>query len=242
MVIDSFLFTNAGGRAYNEDSVGCLESDCSAVYVVADGLGGHQCGEVESRCVVDSFCALYDAQKEFYEDGADWLMRHVLQANHQILNLQEQKSVVMKSTVAALYIQGNQATWANTGDSRLYYIHNGSVYAVTEDHSVAYRKYRSGEITRSQIAFDEDQSSLLRVLGNKERFEPTIYPSVTIEPGDGFMLCSDGMWEYLLDGEIAIDMLKADSAKEWEHLLLLRAIERITPGNDNLSVITVMVH
>ena len=60
-------------------------------------------------------------------------------------------------------------------------------------------------------------------------------------PSESLILCSDGMWEYLRDEEILVDCLKAKNAKEWAELLLLRAVARIRPGNDNLSLITVML-
>ena len=149
---------------------------------------------------------------------------------------------MLKSTVVLLTIDGNQATWAHSGDSRLYYIHNGWIQKITEDHSVAYMKYKAGEINRDDLATDEDQSRLLRTLGGEDRFEPEIFVNdILLESGDGFLLCSDGAWEYLRDGEIPIDMLKANDAKEWAELLLLRMMDRIVMGNDNLTLLTLMV-
>lgn len=105
------------------------------------------------------------------------------------------------------------------------------------------KKYKSGEITRAQIGTDADQSCLLRALGNPERNQPDCGSAQhPIEPGDGFFLCSDGMWEYILDEEILVDFLKADTAQTWGELLQLRAMERVQSGNDNLSLIAVMVN
>ena len=148
----------------------------------------------------------------------------------------------MKTTVVALSLRGDRAAWAHVGDSRLYYLHDKVIAAYTEDHSVAYKKYLAGEITREQIGFDEDQSSLLRALGNPERNQPVGCTwTQPLTPWDGFLLCSDGFWEYVTDEEILVDYLKADCARAWAELLLIRAMERIGPDNDNLSVITVMV-
>ena len=103
-------------------------------------------------------------------------------------------------------------------------------------------KYKAGEISRDDLAIDEDQSRLLRTLGGEDRFEPEIFVNdISLEPGDGFLLCSDGAWEYLRDGEIPIDMLKSQNAKEWAELLLLRMMDRITSDNDNLTLLTLMV-
>lgn len=238
MTLDSYLFTCQGGRSYNQDSVGSGNLPDGAVYIVADGLGGHLHGEMASKCAVD---AILSRLPEPEEELTQWLTTQISNANSSILELQKQQRSNMKTTVAALVIQGANASWANVGDSRVYYLHNRALDRCTADHSVAYKKYISGEITRAQIATDEDQSSLLRTLGNPERNKPDC-DSATIQPGDGFLLCSDGMWEYILDEEILVDFLKADSAQTWGELLQLRAMERITEGNDNISIITVMIH
>ena len=238
MILDSYSYTSKGGRSYNQDAVGISETPESALYVVADGLGGHLHGEIASRSAVDMLLGA-EAPKNGMQK--DWLETQIKQANENTMVLQE-KHGNMKTTIVALSINGDQAAWAHVGDSRLYYLHDKTIEAYTDDHSVAYKKYLAGEITREQIGFDEDQSSLLRALGNPTRSQPVCcvleHPIV---PGDGFVLCSDGMWEYILDEEILVDFLKADCAQTWAELLLLRVMERIGTENDNLSIITVMV-
>ena len=148
----------------------------------------------------------------------------------------------MKSTAVALLIEDGTACWAHAGDSRLYYIHDREMKWITADHSVAYKKYKAGEITREQLRTDEDQSSLLRTLGGRERSDPELCEQpVKLENGDAFLLCSDGAWEYFSDGEVLIDYLKAETAKEWTELLLKRILSRIVyKKNDNLTILTVM--
>lgn len=238
MFLDSFSYTSCGGRAYNQDCVGSAEIPGGGVFVIADGLGGHLHGEVASKCAVDTILAAGDPGEQ---DRQLWLEDLISDANQAVLTRREERGN-MKTTVAALLIQGDRAAWANVGDTRVYYLHNSAIETYTTDHSVAYKKYLAGEITREQIATDEDQSSLLRALGNPERCHPDCAePEHPLEDGDGFLLCSDGAWEYFSDGEILIDFLKSDHAQEWAERLLLRAKERIFAGNDNLSVITVMV-
>ncbi len=238
MKIDSYSFTSQGGREYNEDSVGSKILPKGGLYVVADGLGGHLHGEMASSCAVASILGSFDPEKEPHEA----LRACLTQANQDILAKQQENRSNMKSTAVCLLIQDDQAFWSHVGDSRLYYFHKGMVCAFTADHSVAYKKYLAGEITRSQIPQDEDQSSLLRALGNPSRNQGD--SSCTREPlssGDGFLLCSDGLWEYLRDHEILVDMLKTKTAEQWAQQLLLRVMERVAPGNDNLSLITVRI-
>lgn len=239
MVIDEFEFTNQGGRSYNEDSVGSKWDGECGFFVVADGLGGHQFGEVASACVRD---VLLEGWHPEEADRPEWMKRQIAEANRQVLAIEKEKGSVLKSTAVLLAIDGDRAVWANVGDSRLYYLHNSEIKSITEDHSVAYKKYKAGEITREEIAQDEDQSCLLRSIGGGDRNEPDIHCSdVPLEAGDAFLLCSDGVWEYVKDEEILIDFLKAETAKDWAELLLLRLIDRIDGENDNLSLLTLML-
>lgn len=239
MIFDTYGYSSPGGRPYNEDAVGSLAEGDHGIFVVADGLGGHSCGEVASACVRDTLLDGFPCRDG---DPAGWLEAQIAEANQRVLALQRERNTVLKSTVAALYIMGSRAIWAHAGDSRLYYIHEGRLKAYTEDHSVAYKKYKAGEITRKEIAFDEDQSRLLRSIGGLDHNEPVIriYEEF-LSLGDAFLLCSDGAWEFLDDEEIAIDLLKSKCAKQWAEYLLLRMMERIQGGNDNMTLLTLML-
>lgn len=239
MVFDSFIYTSQGGRAYNEDSAGSRQEGPDGIFVVADGLGGHQFGEVASACVKD---ALLEGWHPGEADRPEWIRRQIEEANRKVLAIAQERKSVLKSTVVALAIEGERAVWANVGDSRLYYLHGGRIERITEDHSVAYKKYKAGEIRREQIGQDEDQSCLLRAVGSQDRYEPDVcICDAPLEAGDAFLLCTDGVWEYLKDEEILIDLLKAETAEEWAELLLLRVMGRIGEDNDNLTLLTLML-
>lgn len=239
MRLDVFEYTSKGGRSYNEDSLGSNFDENGGIFVVADGLGGHNRGEVASSAAVETIISGWNTKSENMEQQ---VAEKIEAANQRILAIQKETNTVMKTTVAVLALGGNKAVLANSGDSRVYFIHKNELYAVTSDHSVAFKKYKAGEITRDQIGSDEDQSCLLRCLGGVDRYQPDVCEfDVPVETGDAFLLCSDGAWEFLRDEEILIDYLKSDNACRWTELLLLRAMERINGGNDNLSVLTVMV-
>ena len=243
-MFDVFEYTNKGGRSYNEDSIGSSYDDTGGIFVVADGLGGHALGEKASAAAVETVVAGWNTSAEDIseEDTAEQLEEKIAEANQSILRIQKMENAVMKTTVAALAVNGDKAVWANVGDSRVYFLHRNSIHAYTNDHSVAYKKYKAGEITREQIGTDEDQSRLLRSLGSEDRNEPDIYVAdVPLEPGDAFFLCSDGAWEYLMDEEILIDFLKSETARQWAELMMLRIMERIDGENDNLSLLTVIL-
>lgn len=239
MDFDVYEYTSKGGRDYNEDCLGSCYNEDGGIFVVADGLGGHTLGDMASHKAVETIISGWDHTSENISEELD---RKIEEANIAILDLQSEMKAVMKTTAAALAVKGTKAVCANSGDSRVYVIHGNEFVYCTNDHSVAFKKYKAGEITREQIAADEDQSSLLRSLGSKDRYKPEIYsPNIEICRGDAFFLCSDGAWEYLRDEEILIDFLKSETARQWSELLMLRIMERVTVRNDNLSLLTVII-
>ncbi len=238
MTIDSYIYTNPGGREYNEDFVDKKDLSDGIVFILADGLGGHQRGELASKCVAFTFVKAKDPSPQ--ADMEKWIANGLKKTNDNLLFIQNREKCNMKTTAVILSVRATNACWAHVGDSRLYFFHNEHIESVTEDHSVAYKKYRAGEITREQIATDEDQSALLRTLGGKT-CPPVDTASSPVEKGDAFLLCSDGLWEYVRDEEMLIDLNKASNAQQWAHLLLNRAIDRVPENHDNLSLITVMI-
>ncbi len=245
MKLDAYLYTNPGGRSYNEDSADWRAEGGDGIFLLADGLGGHLGGEQASALVVRSMLASWkEEQGELSpEDCRQWLAENIRIANLDLLDAQEREKNSMKSTVVALVLKEGRAAWAHVGDSRLYYYNDGHIRQVTRDHSVTYKKYLAGEISRDQINFDEDRSSLLRVVGDEARCLPESGEPEggLVWPGDAFLLCSDGFWEYIFEEEILIDLLKSDTPETWAELMLVRALPRIRPGSDNLTLLTVFV-
>ena len=237
MKLSAFSYTNRGGRAHNEDSVRCRCGDRRGVFVVADGLGGHRCGEVASALAAD---LLFDGCFQAGRLDSETLTGLLRSANEEILARQAQPGQEdMRTTAALLALEGDRAVWAHIGDSRVYHFSGGALARVTRDHSVTYKKYLGGEISYMDVYHDDDRSSLLRMLG-----KPGCQPEAgeaAVRPGDAFLLCSDGFWEYVYNEEMLLDLVKADSPEAWAQLMLLRHIRRTPPGNDNYSLITVFV-
>lgn len=240
MAIEAYAFTDKGGRGLNEDHVSYRIEGDRAIFVVADGLGGHSAGEVASAMAVDDLLEAWGTSNAPVDGG--WLERQVLDLNDRMVARQRELGNHMRTTVVVLALEGGKACWAHVGDSRLYHLHGGALASVTRDHSVAYTKYRSGEIAREQIGMDPDQSRLLSTLGSSD------VPRVDCESWDGlagtqdsFLLCTDGVWEYLRDMEILVDRLKSKGPKEWAQHCLFRMLDRVTPDHDNLSLLTVTI-
>ena len=235
MRVSAYAYTNRGGRDHNEDSL--RASAEQGIFVLADGLGGHGHGEVASALAVDTLFTGMARTEDLDEDG---LLRLFQDANDAILRQQAQPGrEEMRTTAVALKLAEGQAVWGHIGDSRLYRFSGGELAGVTADHSVTYRKYLGGEISYMDVYHDDDRSRLLRVLG-KEPCRPEA-GQAAVSPGDAFLLCSDGFWEFVYNEEIQADLCRARTPEEWAEGMLLRHIRRTPPGSDNFSLITVFV-
>ena len=235
-----YQFTNKGGRERNEDCVSCFADakKNTGIFILADGLGGHGYGEVASHLVARSMADKLKAAPRIDAEIIHEIMR---ETNNLLLEAQERDSKYkrMKSTAVILCVKKNNIFCAHIGDSRLYHFGEGGVQFITADHSVSYTKYRQRQISYDDIGLDEDRSSLLRVMGNSEKFEPEI--TIMTGTGKAFLLCSDGFWEYVKKDEMLIDLLKSESPKEWTEYMLLRHIARAEAKNDNFSSVAVFL-
>ena len=237
MTITTYSYTNPGGRNYNEDTIRLEAGDTRHIFALADGLGGHGGGAAASALAADALCRSCLTCPQADEAA---LAAAVQAANEAVLEGQALPGQEeMRTTLVALCLDGSRAVWAHVGDSRLYRLSQGRIAQLTRDHSVTYRKYLGGEITRMDVHHDDDRSSLLRVLGR-----PACAPetgSDGLRSGDAFLLCSDGFWEYVYQEEILADFLKAETPEQWGQSMLLRHVRRTPPGNDNYSLIAVFV-
>ncbi len=241
MEFQTYAYTNRGARPQNEDFFGYQVSEKGGVWVVADGLGGHSYGEVASQLAVRSVIDSFNSEFIFSEDS---LRCSIEKANDSILKEQEvnKQHSGIRTTLAAAISDYKQITWANIGDSRLYYFSLSALREVTADHTVSYKAYLAGEIGYEDIRNHEDKSKLLRALGNDKTCKVDVLKKPrTLMSGDAFLICTDGFWEYVYETEMEIDLIKAASPRMWGELMLLRHIKRIKHNHDNFTVMTVFV-
>lgn len=242
MEITVYAYTDRGGRAVNEDALASWNEDGRGAFTLADGLGGHSHGEIASQTVATELTALL---KEWVEGGAPFdaagMEQAFARANGVLMERQQERGSML-TTAVALAVRDGLALWGHVGDSRLYRLSEGAIEAVTEDHSVTYKKFLAGEIAREDINTDEDRCALLQAMGTRERCSPGLLAAPQkVSPGDAFLLCSDGLWEYLTFEEIEKDWQEAESAEDWGQRLARRRGERAEPGSDNFSLLTVWV-
>lgn len=233
--------SEAGGRKVNEDYFSIFSQPPWDCFVVADGLGGHGSGDLASQTAIEAIGSSFMRHPGKDESS---LRSYVEKAQQEILRIQKSNSRHrnMRTTIVLLVSDGQEASWAHVGDSRLYMFRNHKILSHTWDQSVPQALVRIGEISFEQIRFHEDRNRLLQALGsnNPPKIELTAAP-IPLQPGDAFLLCSDGFWEWVIENEMEEDLRNADTCDHWLKLMEKRIILNATPDNDNYSAVGVFV-
>lgn len=241
MIVTYHLLSDKGTRDHNEDRIGSYERNGEYCFALADGLGGHEKGEVASRIAVDTCTEVFKA-----EGYSEFFMREAFEMSQENL-LNKQRELRMpddiKTTLVLLAISENKIEWGHVGDSRLFMFKNKKYIQHTLDHSVPQMLVRIGEIEDKDIRNHPDRSHLLRVMGIEwERPKYDISEAIEPESGQAFLLASDGFWELIDEDEMVRCFKKADNVHTW-----MNQMEKIVIQNgqgkdmDNYSAIGVWI-
>ncbi len=203
-------------RDHNEDSVLALTSTMSGstegipfgLYIVADGMGGHQFGEVASNAairimggnVTKKFHSyLYSLPTQTLQDSLQEVMEASILEAHQYVQREAPGS---GTTVTAALVLGQQVTIAHVGDSRAYAVHpDGRMEVITRDHSLVKRLEELGHLSKDEAENFPHRNVLIRALGQGESLEADIFTVPFPQPGY-LMICSDGLWGVLNEGDV----------------------------------------
>ncbi len=221
-------------RKGNEDAFLTVDG----LYAVADGMGGHQAGEVASHVALESLRA------SFRSAGTEVLVAAVEDANRQVVerSLVDPELAGMGTTLVAMALvdaQGRDAIGVvNVGDSRLYLLSDGSLTQITEDHSLVATMVRQGQITEAEAAVHPQRNILTRALGIDDA---VLVDSWEILPvvGDRYLVCSDGLFNEVDDNRIAATLRRLADPQEACRELVRLANE--AGGRDNITCVVVDV-
>ncbi len=237
MKADIFHYTNQGTRPINEDSFEITNKNGSYVVAVCDGLGGHECGEVASRSAARNIVSGVDFLENITVEGIQKVMVRI---NDFLMSKQNEKPEIkgMRTTAVACALRNNKIWYFNTGDSRIYIFRNGYLNSMSKDHSISQMTVDIGDMAFKEIRSDPDRNKLLKVLGQEISGDiSTVYTPIDVQPGDAFLLCTDGFWEYVFEEEMEIDLSKSASAQEWVNFMLVRLLNRVEGDYDNYTVV-----
>jgi len=238
-------------REENEDAFGSFVD--ARLFIVADGMGGHNAGEVASVMAVDALETFF---RSYHADprqpwphavdtelslGANLLRVGIKVANDKIRAAakQDRAKSRMGTTIVALAVGDAQLTIAHAGDSRAYQLRGGAMKRLTRDHSIVEEMIAARpEMTDEEIASFAHRNVVTRSLGSKEELEPTVLVE-PLEPGDLYLVCSDGLWGSVPDAKMT-EIIRSTTDIEAACQLLIDAANE-AGGPDNITAVIVRV-
>lgn len=236
-------------RDLNEDSVLALTTTMAGnsgnlpfgLYIVADGMGGHQFGEVASNAAIRSVAGfilkkfhpyLFQVKTDTMDESFQEIM---LEAVREAQRTIQREAPGSGTTLTAALVIGQQVTVAHVGDSRAYFVYPDSrIEPITRDHSLVKRLEELGHITPEEAVNYPHRNVLYRALGQGELLDPDIFTVAFPQPGF-LMICSDGLWGVVAEQDIVRSIIEAPNLQRACQNLVSAA--NTAGGPDNISVI-----
>lgn len=226
--------TNVGNkRTFNEDSVGYYEEEDFGIFVIADGMGGHNAGEVASKIAIDTIIEyVINHKKDRSEE--EILNEAILSANRKIYreSLLNESCNGMGTTLVGAFVRGNNLTMVNIGDSRGYILKDGQLVKVTKDHSLVQELLDNGTITNEEAKNHPNKNVITRALGTNPVVTADYY-SLDIRGVSKILLCSDGLTNEVSEEDI-FRVLQGYNGNQCMELINM---SKKNGGRDNISII-----
>lgn len=242
--IKAVVLSDLGNIRTNNEDVGMffriadeeITREKGYLLIVADGMGGHKAGEVASKMATEVI------SKEYFKQSGNTIIEKNLykaftSANKKIYELASAQKAFhgMGTTCTAFVITGDTVYYAHVGDSRGYFLKNNSITRITEDHTYVQELVNKGEITNKEADTHPKRNILTNAMGTKPDLRiDTGKCTAPFEINDRLMLCSDGLYDYLNENEIA-EILNSKPLQEAAEFMINEAKKR--GGHDNLTVV-----
>ena len=234
MKFSVFQLSRRGGREKNEDRMGYSYTRESALFVLADGMGGHPKGEVAAQIAIQAVSAMFQHQaRPALKNVPEFLSAALLAAHHQVLRYGNDKGMLdtPRTTLVMAVVQDGCAHWIHCGDSRLYLVRDGELLMRTRDHS--YQELRNAAIPGLERV---NRNVLFSCLGSPTKPLFDIAGPVLLEQGDRMLLCSDGLWGSLDDALIARQLAR-QAVSQAVPDLVEDALRKAGDASDNVTVV-----
>ena len=231
--------TDAGRqRNYNEDCYLLVPE--MGIYIVADGMGGHNAGDVASVNAVNAVVEYLSSDHilERRNDAEGIMIHAVTEAHEKLIEMSGTKTKYagMGSTIVVSFIHGNVLHTCHAGDSRVYIINPFGITQITNDHSTVAELVRLGKMTKGEARYSPLKNEITQALGAPSSVSPE-YNQHSLRKGDVVLLCSDGLWGMLSDEEIRTIVVRRKTMKDACKELIRQA--NAAGGDDNITVILV---
>lgn len=233
-------------RKNNEDA--CFLIPSHDVYIVADGVGGNNSGEVASSTAVESLAAFIKANNlescETPEEIFGFFTEAIDTANSEVFRIgnEEENCRGMATTVVMTYIRDGSAYLTNIGDSRAYLFRAGRLKRITKDHTYVNELIDKGVITEREAENHSQKNVITKALGAEPQVEPDFY-KVDLQEKDLMMLCSDGLYGEVGEGRIAEILNNAQNRGTGMNDLCADFVDEaiLAGGRDNITVICIRI-
>jgi serine/threonine protein phosphatase PrpC len=236
-----------GMRASNQDAIGAVRQDEMSCFVIADGAGGHEGGEIASKLVVDAVLEKFNGESSF---GARALRSYIEHAIAQVAQAKRSSARLqdMSATVAALLVDqtNGRAVWAHLGDTRLYLFRGKRLHAVTKDHSLTQQLIDAGYARADQLRLHPQRNILFAAVGAEGETAVAVSEAIVeLEDGDAFLACTDGLWEWVQEADMERTLAEATDSEQWLAAMCRladAAVDAAGKSRDNYSVYAIQVH
>ncbi len=240
-------------RTINEDAF--HRDDAFGFYVVADGVGGHSKGEIASSEAIEQLSMWVNREKDALERLADaagggdhearWEIRRLLErgvqsACYMVFGMAEldPDKRGMSTTVSAILIRSGFCYGAHVGDSRVYRVRAGEVLQLTEDHTLINYKLKHGLITKEEAATMGGKNVITRAVGHRDYVQVDT-ADIDVQPGDRFLLCTDGLHGYLESDREVGDLIGDGTLDAGAQAAVALANQR--GGRDNITALVIEI-
>jgi len=227
------LLTDVGNfRKVNEDYIDYYTDETKRIYVIADGMGGHNAGEIASKLAVENTISYINSLDKL-EDLEDSIKKAVWDSNNKIYELSKSKADLngMGTTLTACLIKGNDMVIAHVGDSRCYIIKDKAISQVTKDHSLVQQLLDEGSITESEADNHPNRNIITRALGTNSTIDVDII-KMEINGIEKIILCTDGLSNLVNEQELYDFVMNNDDC-----CAELIELSKSRGTKDNISVI-----
>lgn len=243
ITIDACAAQHQGDRKEQQDRVAILphmRQRGVALAVVADGMGGHTGGALAAEQVVHTAKTCLEHYAPSLESPRVMLENSMLEAHSMIRASRFMNEKDPHSTVVMLLLQPGKVTWSHCGDSRLYRFRGTEMLFRSTDHSYVEHLIAIGRITPEEALNHPNRNVLITSLGGKEAPKFAFGEAADLSDGDAFMLCSDGLWPYFEEAEMA-RVIAENSARTASEILIDQARARAAGTGDNVSVVIIKI-
>ena len=228
-------------RSINEDSYNVIAGypGIPVVFIVADGMGGHNSGEVASKTAVDFINNYILNNPDLFADDKDIsesIKEVIIKSNKEVINKAKEKKKYngMGTTIIIAVIKNNKVYFGHVGDSRVYLVRNDELNQITTDHSYIEELVLTGSLTREEAQNHPGKNLITRALGSKDDIEVDTY-ICKLQNTDTFIICTDGFYN-MIEGNVIIETLeKTEEPEEICKEFVNYANEK--GGEDNITVL-----